>query len=121
MSKPTVGWIGLGAMGSGMAKVRPLTRPWNQRALELTGQSLVQQGFPVQVYDVWAPSVEAAVAAGAKAAPTPADAARGAKVIGLMVVNAVQVEDVLFGAGEVASSKSASLFTATRLASLVPP
>lgn len=57
----------------------------------------------MQVYDVWAPSVESAVAAGATAAPTPADAARGAKILGLMVVNAVQVEDVLFGAGQVAN------------------
>jgi 3-hydroxyisobutyrate dehydrogenase len=60
----------------------------------------------VQVYDVWAPSVEAAVAAGAKASPTPADAAQGAKILGLMVVNAVQVEDVLFGEGKVASGMS---------------
>lgn len=66
----------------------------------------MQQGFPVQVYDVWAPSVEAAVAAGAKASPTPAEAAKGAQIIGLMVVNAVQVEDVLFGAGRVAEGMS---------------
>lgn len=68
--------------------------------------SLVEQGFPVKAFDVWKPSLEAVVKAGATAAETPAKAAEGAQVLGLMVVNAAQVEDVLFGAGEVASGKS---------------
>ncbi|WVF66042.1 hypothetical protein IAT40_000780 [Kwoniella sp. CBS 6097] len=82
--KPVVGWIGLGAMGSGMAT------------------SLVKDGYTVKAFDVWKPSLQAVVGAGAQEAPTPADAARGVQVLGLMVVNAQQVEDVIFGKGEVA-------------------
>ncbi|WVW81780.1 hypothetical protein I302_103777 [Kwoniella bestiolae CBS 10118] len=79
-----VGWIGLGAMGSGMAS------------------SLVSQGYTVKAYDVWKPSLEAVVQAGAVGCETPPKAAEGVQVLGLMVVNAVQVEDVLFGSGKVA-------------------
>lgn len=86
-SKVNVGWIGLGAMGSGMAA------------------SLVEQGFPVRAFDVWKPSLEAVVKVGATACATPAEAAKDVQVLGLMVVNAVQVEDVLFGTGEVASGE----------------
>ncbi|WVQ80864.1 hypothetical protein IAT38_002971 [Cryptococcus sp. DSM 104549] len=84
--KPPVGWIGLGAMGSGMAK------------------SLLSQGFPVKAYDVWAPSLTPIVELGATRASSPADAARSVRVLGLMVVNAQQVEDTLFGAGGVADA-----------------
>ncbi|OCF36280.1 hypothetical protein I316_02154 [Kwoniella heveanensis BCC8398] len=83
-TKPVVGWIGLGAMGSGMAT------------------SLVRDGYTVKAYDVWKPSLQAVVGAGAQEAPTPADAAKGVQVLGLMVVNAQQVEDVIFGKGDVA-------------------
>ncbi|CAD6572108.1 MAG: tRNA-splicing endonuclease subunit sen54, partial [Tremellales sp. Tagirdzhanova-0007] len=79
-----VGWIGLGAMGSGMAT------------------TLSSQGFPVRAYDVYPPSLAAVVEAGATRASTPREAATGVRVLGLMVVNAAQVEDVLFGAGGVA-------------------
>ncbi|OCF44113.1 hypothetical protein I317_02067 [Kwoniella heveanensis CBS 569] len=83
-TKPVVGWIGLGAMGSGMAT------------------SLVRDGYTVKAYDVWKPSLQAVVGAGAQEAPTPADAAKSVQVLGLMVVNAQQVEDVIFGKGDVA-------------------
>ncbi|WWD22500.1 hypothetical protein CI109_106993 [Kwoniella shandongensis] len=83
-SLPAVGWIGLGAMGSGMAS------------------SLVSQGFKVKAYDVYPPSLEAVAKAGATPAKTPAEAATGIQVLGLMVVNAYQVDDVLFGSGRVA-------------------
>lgn len=86
-SQTPVGWIGLGAMGSGMSA------------------SLVQQGFPVRAFDVWKPSLEAVAKAGATPCDTPAQAAEGVKVLGLMVVNAAQVEDVLFGEGNVAEGK----------------
>jgi 3-hydroxyisobutyrate dehydrogenase-like beta-hydroxyacid dehydrogenase len=79
-----VGWIGLGAMGSGMAS------------------SLLSQGYPVKAYDVYAPSLDKAVSLGAVRCETPAAAASGVQVLALMVVNAAQVEDVLFGAGKVA-------------------
>ena len=59
----------------------------------------------MKAFDVWAPSLEAVVKKGAIAAKTPSEAAAGVQVLGLMVVNAVQVEDVLFGTGAVAASK----------------
>lgn len=42
---------------------------------------------------------------GATPAKTPKEAATDVEVLALMVVNAQQVEDVLFGAGEVAKSR----------------
>ena len=42
---------------------------------------------------------------GATKAVTPKEAATDVEVLALMVVNAQQVEDVLFGAGEVAKSE----------------
>ncbi|BEI79860.1 hypothetical protein CcaverHIS002_0103890 [Cutaneotrichosporon cavernicola] len=79
-----VGWIGLGAMGSGMAS------------------SLLSQGYPVKAYDVYTPSLEKAASLGAVRCDTPAAAAANVQILGLMVVNAEQVQDVLFGAGKVA-------------------
>ncbi|RSH81488.1 hypothetical protein EHS25_006845 [Saitozyma podzolica] len=91
--RPSVGWIGLGAMGSGMAT------------------SLVSQGFSVKAFDVWQPSVQAAVKGGAVGCTLPKEAATGVQVLGLMVVNAAQVDDVLFGAGEVAEVPPSFLVT----------
>ena len=71
-------------------------------------QSLSSQGFRLKAYDVYSPSLEASVKAGAIAAATPRDAATGARILGLMVVNAIQVEDVLFGAGGVADGTNSS-------------
>ncbi|KAL7418744.1 hypothetical protein Q5752_006427 [Cryptotrichosporon argae] len=82
----SVAWIGLGAMGAGMAG------------------SLLSQSFSVSAYDVYAPFIKRVVQAGATASSSPAHAVQGASTVGLMVVNADQVEDVLFGAGEVAQS-----------------
>lgn len=65
-------------------------------------QQLCKQSFPVTAFDVWAPSLEGAVKAGAQPAKSPADAARGVRVLALMPVNKDQVEDVLFGSGGVA-------------------
>lgn len=98
--RPSVGWIGLGAMGSGMATVSA------PHATRLISQSLVSQGFSVKAFDVWQPSVQAAVKGGAVGCTLPKDAATGVQVLGLMVVNAAQVDDVLFGAGEVAEGES---------------
>lgn len=72
-------------------------------------QCLARKGFQVKAYDVWKPSVEAAVKAGCNAASTPADAASGVQVLALMVVNAAQVEEVLLGPAGVADSKSSLL------------
>ena len=80
MSK-TIGVIGLGAMGMGMA------------------QSLVRAGFVVKGYDIAPAAVQVLVEAGGHAAATVAEAATGADVLIVMVVNAAQAEDVLFGGG----------------------
>ncbi|KAL9571781.1 hypothetical protein ACKAV7_004105 [Fusarium commune] len=104
-SVATIGMVGLGAMGQGMA------------------QSLVRAGFSVQGYDVWAPSVEKFAASGPSgmsiAASSPAEAANGTAALILMVQNAVQAWDVLFGAGKAAEelSDGATII----LSSTVPP
>ncbi|KAL0243816.1 hypothetical protein I308_105078 [Cryptococcus tetragattii IND107] len=77
--KPVVGWIGLGAMGSGMAA------------------SLVSQGYKVKAYDVYPPSLKRVAEQGAISSSSPRDAAKGVQVLCLMVVNAQQVEETLFG------------------------
>jgi 3-hydroxyisobutyrate dehydrogenase len=77
--KATAAVIGLGSMGLGMAL------------------SLLREGIAVVGCDVVAASVEKLVAAGGKAATTPAEAARGADVVISVVVNAAQTEGVLFG------------------------
>lgn len=81
MSKPQVGVIGLGSMGGGVAK------------------SLLRNGFPVTVCDVRPAVVESFVALGATGAKTPADLAARSSIIVVLVVNAEQVESVMFGDG----------------------
>lgn len=85
-NKPSLGFIGLGAMGLGMAR------------------HLVSNGFPVRGYDVNPAAIQALVEAGGQAAPTAADAARTVDILLLMVVSAEQVEEVLFGKGEAAAA-----------------
>lgn len=74
-----IGFIGLGAMGAPMAA------------------RLVAAGHEVHGFDVRAAAVEALVAQGGKAAASARDAARGAELLWLMVVNGDQAEAVLFG------------------------
>lgn len=85
-----IGFIGLGAMGIGMAS------------------SLVRAGFPVTGYDVYAPSIDKFIAANpsekTKPAYTAAEAAEGAQILVLMVQNHYQAEDVLFGSGKAAEA-----------------
>lgn len=88
-AKPTVGFIGLGAMGLGMAR------------------HLVSQGFPVHGFDLNPSAGQALVAAGGQSAVSAAAAAQAANVLVLMVVSSEQVEAVLFGAGAVAAALSA--------------
>lgn len=85
-----IGFIGLGAMGLGMAT------------------SLVKAGFRVSGYDVSPRLVTDFVAVGrkAEAAISPEDAATDATVFILMVQNAAQIEDVLFGSGKAADRLS---------------
>ena len=83
---PTVGVIGTGAMGLGVV------------------QSLLRNGFPVLARDIRPEAEAAAVAAGAMARPTPAALARDSSIVIVLVVDAAQIETVLFGAGGAATA-----------------
>jgi len=74
-----VGIIGTGAMGLGVV------------------QSLVRNGIEVGARDILPRAEAAAVAAGATAFPTPAALVREYPTVILLVVDAAQIEDVLFG------------------------
>jgi putative dehydrogenase len=79
MTKPNVGVIGLGSMGGGVAK------------------SLLRAGLATHVCDVRAESVQALVAEGAVGCATPAKLAAACDIVIVLVVNAAQTEQVLFG------------------------
>ena len=78
---PVVAFVGLGSMGLGMAK------------------NLLKHGHKVIGVDPSAAAREAFVAAGGTTAATPAEAAKTADVVIVAVVNAQQVEAVLYGEG----------------------
>jgi 3-hydroxyisobutyrate dehydrogenase len=96
-----IGFIGLGAMGGGMAKV------------------LLQAGFPVTGFDVSAEAAQRFAEAGGSVADFPAMAARDAALLVVVVANAAQVEDTLFGADGAAPELAAGATVA--LHSTVPP
>jgi 3-hydroxyisobutyrate dehydrogenase len=73
------GFIGLGAMGSGMSS------------------SLLRAGIAVQGYDINPQAVARLVEAGGVAAASPAQAAASADALILMVLNNEQADQVLFG------------------------
>jgi L-threonate 2-dehydrogenase len=81
----TVGVIGLGSMGLGMA------------------QCLVKAGHDVQGYDISDASVTKLVAGGGSASKTLAASAKGADALLVVVVNAAQTDAVLFGPDGAAS------------------
>jgi putative dehydrogenase len=74
-----IGFIGLGAMGFGMAA------------------NLCRAGFAVTGFDLRGEALERLVERGGAWAATPAEAAQGAQLLFLMVVNDAQVEAALFG------------------------
>ena len=74
-----VGVVGLGSMGMGVAN------------------SLVRAGHSVGGFDVRPEPRDALVRAGGRAHATPAELGRDAEVVIILVVNAAQVDDVLFG------------------------
>ena len=74
-----VGVVGLGAMGMGMA------------------QSLLRAGLEVHACDVRPDAVQALMAAGAHGAASPAQLAPKVDALLIVVVNAAQTEQVLFG------------------------
>ena len=81
----TVGFIGLGSMGLPMAT------------------NLAARGFAVRGFDIRPDAIDRLVEAGGARACAPADAAKGADVLILMVVNAPQAEGVLFEGGALAA------------------
>jgi len=81
-----VGVIGLGAMGSGMAR------------------SLRRHGHAVRVFDVRAEAAQAFAAEGGLACTSLTDLAQQCQVIISVVVNAAQTEAVLFGEGGCAAA-----------------
>jgi 3-hydroxyisobutyrate dehydrogenase-like beta-hydroxyacid dehydrogenase len=82
----TVGVIGTGAMGLGVV------------------QSLVRNSFRVLARDIRPQAETAAVAAGAVARLTPAALARDCRTIILLVVDAAQIDTVMFGDDGAAST-----------------
>src|SRR5215204_5747303 len=74
-----VGFIGLGAMGAPMAK------------------RIATAGFDLSVFDIRPENAHPLVELGARRANSPREATEGAEALVLMVVNAGQAEDVLFG------------------------
>ena len=98
-----VGFIGLGAMGIGMATC------------------LVKAGFHVSGYDISPGPISEFLSCGGKAvaAESPAEAALDANVLIVVVQNASQVEDVLFGSGNAA--ENLPIGAVVILNSTVPP
>ncbi|OTA70736.1 hypothetical protein K449DRAFT_411856 [Hypoxylon sp. EC38] len=76
-SKPNISFIGLGAMGFGMAI------------------NLVKRGYQVTGFDVWQPTLERFQAAGGNIATTPAEAVKDKDYCVCMVATAQQAQDVL--------------------------
>src|SRR5690348_14756937 len=75
----TVAFVGLGAMGSGMARC------------------LVQKEFTVRAYDIRSDALERLGADGGQPCRSAADAGRGAQIAVVVVLNADQVEQAIFG------------------------
>jgi len=79
MAARKVGFIGLGAMGEGQSG------------------NLLARGFAVRGYDIDAAAMDRLAAAGGEAAASPAEAARDADLLIVLVFTAAQAEEVLFG------------------------
>ena len=77
--KPAAGVIGLGSMGLGVAR------------------TLLRKGFEVHAYDVRPEVSKAFAKEGGVAAGSPAEVGRNVSVIIILVVNAEQTDEVLFG------------------------
>ena len=76
--KPSVGWVGLGAMGFGMAT------------------HLIKQGFVVKGFDVFPKTLERFKEAGGIPASSLADSAWDSPYYVCMVASAQQLQDLLF-------------------------
>ncbi|WP_193105486.1 NAD(P)-dependent oxidoreductase [Brachybacterium sp. FME24] len=78
---PTIGWIGLGAMGAPMVR------------------AAASADFTVRAFDL-SPAAREAVADAAAPVTSAVDAAAGADVVVVMVATPAQLESVLFGGGD---------------------
>lgn len=76
--KPVVSFLGLGAMGFGMAT------------------NLVKEGYSVTGFDVWAPTLDRFKQAGGSIANAPAEAVQDKNFCIVMVATAQQAQSVLF-------------------------
>ena len=94
--QPSIGLIGLGAMGGGMA------------------QSLRRAGHALHVYDLRAEVAQAFAQDGGQACASLAELGAASDVVVSVVVNAAQTESVLFGSagqpGCAATMKPGSVF-----------
>jgi len=99
--KPPVSFIGLGAMGFGMAT------------------HLIKEGYTVTGFDVWAPTLERFRAAGGQTATTPAEAVAGKDFCVCMVATAQQAQSVLID-GPSAAISALPQGAAVLLCSTVP-
>ncbi|KAL1302185.1 hypothetical protein AAFC00_002616 [Neodothiora populina] len=103
MPSQKVGFIGLGAMGGGVAI------------------NLVKNGWSVTGYDLAQPLVDKLVEAGGKAAPTPAETAKDAEFLCIMVANAAQTTSALFEGDDKAALAGLAKDKTVILLSTCPP
>lgn len=93
-----IAFIGLGAMGFGMAT------------------HLLHQGYPVVGYDVYEPTRARFVDARGRVADSLSESVRGCDYVVVMVASAVQAEEVLFGEKGIVKGKYLlSIFLRSRL------
>lgn len=85
MAKPIIGFVGLGAMGSSMAA------------------HILQSSYTLYGFDSNQERIDTLVKDGMKTAPNLADIAEELDILFIMVVEAEQTEDILFGKNNAAS------------------
>jgi 3-hydroxyisobutyrate dehydrogenase len=100
-AKPEIAFIGLGAMGFGMAT------------------NLIKHGYKVTGFDVWGPTLERFRAEGGQTATTPAETVDGKSYCVCMVATAQQAQSVLID-GESPAISTLPLGAAVLLCSTVP-
>src|SRR5713226_3289339 len=94
--QPRVSFIGLGLMG------RPM------------GHNLLKAGFPLVVWNRTASRADSLVAAGARLAASPKEAAAAADILITIVSDPPALEEVLWGPGSNSDDKSGGAFAALR-------
>ncbi len=99
-TRPRIGVIGIGAMGLPIA------------------QNLQRRGYTVAVRDISTAALHAAVASGLPACASPDELAACSDLLIIVVVNAKQIEDVLFAADGIAGDEPAG---ASRAAAVARP